>query len=45
MKQKKSGRFRVDTRRTIMSKEDGQNLETPINVNNKNYFKLMPSLM
>jgi hypothetical protein len=28
-----------------MSKEDGQNLETPIHVNNKNYLKLMSSLM
>jgi hypothetical protein len=34
--ERKSGRCRVDTRRTVMSKEDGQNLETPINVNNKN---------
>jgi len=42
---RKSGRFRVDTRRTIMSKEDGQDLETPINVNNKNYFKLVSSVL
>jgi hypothetical protein len=34
----------VDTRRIIMSIE-GQDLETPINVNNKNYFKFMSSLM